>query len=419
MVNQYFILEPYIFINIIGNSVLLYNSANAEKKLFNSPIIVEFLNRNKDNLYVFPLIPENLENEEIKNFISEIKSHAMGFVYESRIAPIQFSPALKIQDVHKLDNARIKDSYNKIYNSCNNIDTISLDINCFKTLNSVVKQYLYREISEDNIGINQKYEEINFEYLKKFISSTITSNRLREVNLLGDNLGRYTHIDSLVDFFANYSNDILINIYIDTNYTNQDINQIEKVLHFKLGKIIFCISEKCEKDILEKLINSCFASKMEIVCLIEQENAIDYFETWLTKYQIPCRFIPIYNGKNLSFFETNVFVGKEDIDSIFLNQNQVFRNQVLNSNYYGKLVVQSNGDVYSNVHTQSLGNIAKDSLVELINNEVNSNSNSWFCVKQNLAPCNKCIYNILCPPVSNYEFILKRNNLCTLITSIK
>jgi len=412
MIEQYFILEPYLFINIIENNVLLYNSANGERFFFNSPVIIEFLNRNKNNLYVFPFLPEDLKNTEIKDFISEIKSHAMGFVYTSQITPIQFSPALKLEDVHKSDNYKINDSFNKIHNSCNNIDTLFLYINHTNESISAVKQYLYRRTSE--YDENQKYEEINFEYLKKNISSIVISNRLREVNLLGDHIGEYSHIDFLIDFFADHSNDVFINVYIDANYTNRDFKQIEKISHFKHGKITFCISRKFENDKLLNLIHLDLAKKMEVICLVEQDDDIYYFESLLTQYQLSYKLIPIYNGKNLSFFKTNVFIDQKDIDNIFLNQNQVFRNQTLNFNYYGKMTVLPNGDVHSNIYTNPLGNIAKDSLVQLINNEIDSTSNSWFCVKQNLTPCNKCVYNILCPPVSNYEFILNRFNLCTI-----
>ena len=87
---------------------------------------------------------------------------------------------------------------------------------------------------------------------------------------------------------------------------------------------------------------------------------------------------------------------------------------ILNSNYYEKMIVLPNGDVYSNIYSQSLGNIAKDSLAQIIENEVHCISSSWLCVKCNVAPCNECIYNIICPPISHYEFIFKRNNLYTI-----
>ena len=41
-------------------------------------------------------------------------------------------------------------------------------------------------------------------------------------------------------------------------------------------------------------------------------------------------------------------------------------------------------------------------------------SGKGVSIDYKVAPCNKCIYNFLCPPPSNYNFILKCNNLCTI-----
>ena len=40
------------------------------------------------------------------------------------------------------------------------------------------------------------------------------------------------------------------------------------------------------------------------------------------------------------------------------------------------------------------------------------NGKGWFKVRKHLTPCKGCIYNQICPPISNYEYALSRNNLC-------
>jgi len=168
MENQYLVLEPFLFINVVGDRVFLYNSVSGGKKIFCSPDIVEFLNRNNNKLYVFRLFPEDLKNTVIRDFILEIKSLAMGFIYTGQSEPIQFSPVLKIQDVHKYNNYQLTDSYNKIYNSSNNIDTLFLYINYYRKSNPVVRHYFYSGVLECNR--NDKSGEVDFEHLKKFIS---------------------------------------------------------------------------------------------------------------------------------------------------------------------------------------------------------------------------------------------------------
>ena len=42
------------------------------------------------------------------------------------------------------------------------------------------------------------------------------------------------------------------------------------------------------------------------------------------------------------------------------------------------------------------------------------NGSSWKKLRADIAPCSQCVLEKLCPPLSNYEYILKQNNLCCL-----
>ena len=42
-------------------------------------------------------------------------------------------------------------------------------------------------------------------------------------------------------------------------------------------------------------------------------------------------------------------------------------------------------------------------------------SKNWFRTRSKVKPCKSCIYNALCPPISNYEYYLKEYNLCNII----
>lgn len=56
--------------------------------------------------------------------------------------------------------------------------------------------------------------------------------------------------------------------------------------------------------------------------------------------------------------------------------------------------------------------MAMNPLLELITNELEQNT-AWRKIR-NEKPCNECLYQYLCPPVSNYEMIFNKQNLCTL-----
>ena len=39
---------------------------------------------------------------------------------------------------------------------------------------------------------------------------------------------------------------------------------------------------------------------------------------------------------------------------------------------------------------------------------------SWWKLRTNIKPCNNCLYNLLCPPISNYEYVIGKYNLCNI-----
>lgn len=55
-------------------------------------------------------------------------------------------------------------------------------------------------------------------------------------------------------------------------------------------------------------------------------------------------------------------------------------------------------------------------MYEVVEKEV-QNKNGWFSTRKLVTPCNKCIFNILCSPISEYEYSLKQNNLCNITSN--
>ena len=92
---------------------------------------------------------------------------------------------------------------------------------------------------------------------------------------------------------------------------------------------------------------------------------------------------------------------------------KIYARQMINSNYYGRLNIMSNGDVYANVNEKKIGNIKNNSLHKFANNEMIFGK-SWRKTRDKIKPCNLCVYKFLCSPISNYEYIIDKNNLCKI-----
>ena len=66
--------------------------------------------------------------------------------------------------------------------------------------------------------------------------------------------------------------------------------------------------------------------------------------------------------------------------------------------------------VYSCPNDKALGTIVKDTVREILYKEFTV-SKSWFKVRLEHESCRHCIYNTLCPPITNYELFLGKT-LC-------
>lgn len=119
---------------------------------------------------------------------------------------------------------------------------------------------------------------------------------------------------------------------------------------------------------------------------------------------------PVYTGKNYDFFKEYIFLDHEDILQQKLSFRQIFAHQKLNTHFFGTLTVLADGEVYSNVNSVSLGNIANVTLLDIISQEMVTNS-SWRRIRD-AAPCSGCLYQYLCPSPSNYETVMNKMNLC-------
>ena len=108
----------------------------------------------------------------------------------------------------------------------------------------------------------------------------------------------------------------------------------------------------------------------------------------------------------------NIYLNVEDILSTSWSKNEIFANQQLNTNDFGKIRIATNGYIYANPNYQPIGKW-DDDYKKLIYNELR-HGNSWRRTRDKQAICKECIYKYLCPSPSNYEIAIQKPNLCNL-----
>ena len=120
--NKHFLcIDSYVHINIKKESALIYNTFNGSIITTKKPIVVNLLRRLKNNLFVIPLTQSEIDNSELRKFISKLKKNFSGFVFFdnlSKAKPIQIYPKLILGDNMYSLNIDNKINYELIYLNC-------------------------------------------------------------------------------------------------------------------------------------------------------------------------------------------------------------------------------------------------------------------------------------------------------------
>ena len=229
----------------------------------------------------------------------------------------------------------------------------------------------------------------------------------------GGNVFEYNRFENLIEILRKYNfSASFYTHYKNCPENNSLLNLLSKYNH-NVNLLIFpSINMELLKKklyLLEKYnINTCN------IFIIESKKDYIFVENLIKELNIDNSIIlPFYNEKNISFFKEKVFSLKKDILEAMPTIADIYARQVINSNYYGKLVIMSNGDVYANVNEKKLGNINNSSLHKFVNKEMKY-GRSWHNTRNYIIPCNTCVYKCLCPPISNYEYNIGKYNLCKI-----
>jgi len=153
-------------------------------------------------------------------------------------------------------------------------------------------------------------------------------------------------------------------------------------------------------------------SKYCFTFIVENEDDFMNSQEIINTFSIgKVEFKAFYNGDNLRFFKENIYIDRQDIEKNKPSLNDIYTRESVNSLAFGSLTIFPNRRIYANVNAPSLGILKRDSIYEVLIKEM-SHNRSWRKIRKNVLPCKSCTFESLCPPLSNYNEVIKRNNLC-------
>jgi pseudo-rSAM protein len=399
MEKYWFTLLPDTFLWIKHGNGLIYNSINQQQLSFELSeqiykLCTDLLTT--ENLYTADLTAKDLENQEIRKWIDIVTTTGAGYltmVEEGAKRPVSLKPILKIQDevkhyVWKHNNGIGGDIIKHLHEITFYING-SIYGNC-----EYYKQCLFPVVSSTHLNVNT---------IRSFIKNSINPF-LSNINLVG-NIFDYSEQQQLF----NVLEDVPISCTIHILF--QDF-----LFHVAHLKNIRCPENIKFNIIVAHSINNPLLPLEELPFPVSFTLIIASLEEYEmltnTMEDMDISTILFYNGNNIDFFETNIFLVQNDLACISLNKREIFIRQKMNVSDFGKLTVMQDGQIYANVNMPSLGTV-NDTVYSLIYKEF-TEGQSWFRIR-NQFPCTDCIYQWLCPSPSNYEIVIGRPNLCHIV----
>ena len=236
-------------------------------------------------------------------------------------------------------------------------------------------------------------------------------SRMKQVGLYADSLFLHPQIKEILDLLESYEYDY--QLWMSANHYLQ--NQEEIKMYLRSMKCICHLSLLASATELEDLARMCEVDVQLFSWhfLIEDESQYARVEQFTEIWGIvQSELVPIYTGDNLPFFEEYIYLSEDDIFSEPIEMRRVFCNQKLNSNDFGALTVLPTGECRVSMNTPALGNLLQSSLLEILYKELTTNT-AWRKTR-NSGKCQKCFFQYLCPPLSSYEQVIGREDLCRL-----
>lgn len=407
-------IEPYVHISIKSERFLILNTLNKKFIEFESKTVSGLLKRisNKSNLQIIKISESLLKNPELKMFINEVREMFIGDIidtYNSKGKPAIMAPFFNLQsDVNVLRK----------------INPIRVGKNILGYLNEIIL-YINGECNLNCTHCKSAKYQINFctktehnsvlslEKIKSIIYQLEYSG-LNTINIIGGDLTLYPNLNELVNYLncqKKYSKYYYIYIY---NFFS--LIRSSDLVFDEHTTVVILIKSPYDFQLISKCVEQCnkLNVKYRFDFIVSSDKDIRNVKNNKNKLRSLDNIMrPYFNGRNIEFFEQNVYFGKDEIIQSIQSHKEIFANSIMNRLCFGKLIIDNRGKVYSNLNKKRIGSIYINSFHDILYKELN-NCISWRKVRKNVLPCKKCIYNMLCPPISNYEFALKKNNLCKI-----
>lgn len=355
---------------------------------------------NPDNLYSIEISEMDLKKMELRTWFTDLiklNIATLTLVNEKELRPISYCPILKLQ---RDKNTIIWENDNGVGGRIiENLHELVFFVNGSDHGSNVLSKQTYFPIISDCW--------IKFSAIKALINSC-RNGMLNKITFIGD-FSRYPDHKTFLKNLPQIGIPVSIITSAEDFINNQESLILLRYQHITISLIItdFAMIVEVQNRIREQL------SKIHWIFIVYSEEEYNLLIKIIDEFNLNIyEIVPIYNQKNLTFFEDNIYLTKNDLSNIELSKKEIFANMTLNTFFFGKLYIMPDGSVYSNMNFPRIGTL-DSTIYNILFKEFNE-GRSWLRIRD-MKPCCDCVYQWLCPSPSDYELVIGKPNLCHIM----
>lgn len=388
-----------IYIKYQNNKTLVYDTQTG-KYIENEDLCIVELMKELSNPYNLRCI-ECDENTIVNNsrFFRSFIEKGMGAIVhkkDTKKKPIQLFPVLNLQTDYDIEELSHKDHILEYLYQLNIYITSKCDNNC-KYCDEYNRQYCC--CKKDNA--TNGYMELST--VRTIAQQIQNCPEITCVNLLGGNPWLHPNLKEILKIFENnkYHTRLWTHISLCNSIDSKDLNL----------DIIVTFPVKIDYELIKKLATS---NKYLIHFFVASEQECREANEIIKILNIKkYRFHPIYTKDNISFIKNTLFQSKDEIMYPPVNHRQIFAHQKINTNFFGMLSLNTNGDISVCASSPIIASIKNTNLIEAISKELSTNT-LWRKTRQS-KECTNCLYVDLCSSPSLLEYRMNINHICNFL----
>lgn len=383
---SWFVLEPYIYVCVKNEKVLFYNTLDGISFVYDDPIIVEIAEKLTSKKYngLIDVDETLLADNFFCDFTQNLRSHYFADLLPARMfkhPPVQFYPHMTfLRSVEKLKEMEGRSIGENVKDYIHKVIFLLID----KSTDAAMQYELIKNVLDQVVGAFMFFIELDIDDAILYPELEVLLSNLKAFNL---------------------------NITIRTReYASLSQEQIQLV-----DKVIWEINaDSIQENLLKK---ACEDDTVYPVFLVKSSDDLDVVDVVVNKYDLQSyNIIPVYDSSNYDFIRANTFVVKEDFNEDILSMKEIHAHMAVNVNYFGKLYIHPNGDVYSSKYSPIVGNVYSKSILNIVVDELEGGY-SWLKIRDD-NKCSQCLYQWLCPSPGDLNVELNRSDLCMIQTCI-